>query len=239
MIPKLRLFIPILIILGLTACAQVPRETVELSATVGRDMAQVHEAHRELANLLFDRMESDINQFVDEKYVPYLIRKLLAGEFKDFQQGVEESLFSALDLAVKAPANIDAQTSAVDTMDIFVQIIHADIQDYRNKLLEPIRKQREIVISEIERSYLQIHYANSIVTGHLASVVKVHDAQEEILSKFGVENIREVVGNDLVLASEKISEVTAKAKKIQGSLDDAEDQFQKVSEKIKTVWKKN
>ena len=61
-------------------CAHVPKESVELSATVGRDIAQVYRAHRELAVVLYERIKSDINRFIDEVYAPYQIQKLLQAD---------------------------------------------------------------------------------------------------------------------------------------------------------------
>jgi hypothetical protein len=60
-------------LLFIAGCAQVPKESVELSATVGRDIAELHEVHRETARLLFRQMRDDVNQFVDEVYRPYII----------------------------------------------------------------------------------------------------------------------------------------------------------------------
>ena len=50
---------------GLGACDLVPQEAVELSNTVGRDLEEVHRAHRALAELHFQRIEDDINNFID------------------------------------------------------------------------------------------------------------------------------------------------------------------------------
>lgn len=231
------IMLPTMLFLAALGCAQVPREAVELSTTVGRDLSQAHDAHRELAILLFDRMEGDINQFVDDVYAPYQIRKLLEEEFNDVQKGSSNTLFSALDLALKSPDSA-AQTSVVDAMEVFVKIVKEEIEAYRKELLEPVWQQKQNVLSKIENNYLQIHYANSIVTGHLASVVKVHDAQERILGQFGVENFRETVGKDLVNASKKISKLTAKGPELAHSLNSVEEKINKTSEGLKTLWEK-
>lgn len=121
----------------LLGCAQVPKESVELSATVGRDIAEVYRAHRELAVLFYKLIKGDINEFVDEVYGPYQINKLLLGEQKDFQEG-KESLFFALNNAVNKPDNSSAQKDALDSMDVFVQVMRADIESYRMELLNPV-----------------------------------------------------------------------------------------------------
>jgi hypothetical protein len=200
-------------------CAQVPRESVELSTTVGRDIAEVYRAHRELAVIFYKRIKDDINAFVDEVYGPYQIKKLLQGEQKDFQER-KESLFTALDSAVKQPNNSSAQKDALDSMDVFVQVLRAEIEFYRAQLLNPVLEQEKQLLSAIDRSYNQIHYANSIVTGHLASIVRVHDAQEEVLQKFGAKGLREDVGKTLAKVSDETAKLVKKGKKLEMEIEE-------------------
>jgi 3-isopropylmalate dehydratase small subunit len=68
-------------------------------------------------------------------------------------------------------------------------------------------------LTKVDESYDRIHYANSIVTGHLASVVKVHDAQNELLAKVGMEDLRVEVGEDALELSKKLEELLIKARK--------------------------
>jgi hypothetical protein len=213
-------------------CAQVPKESVELSTTVGRDIAEVYRAHRALAVILYDRIKGDINKFVNEVYGPYQIQELLQAEQKDFREG-QESLFLALDNAVKQPGNSGAQKDALDSMDVFVQILRAEIEFYRAKLLDPVLEQEKQMLSAIDRSYNQIHYANSIVTGHLASIVKVHDAQEEVLNKFGVEGLRKDVSQNLANVSKNVAIIVDKAKKTEETIMKTEKKAKEQKEKLK------
>lgn len=41
------IFLGVLLLFVWPGCAQVPKESVELSVTVGRDLAEVHRSHRE------------------------------------------------------------------------------------------------------------------------------------------------------------------------------------------------
>jgi uncharacterized membrane protein YcfT len=67
----------------ISSCAVVPKESVELSATVGRDIVKVYHSHKELSTLLFSTMKNDVNNFVDNVYAPYQIGKLLEADFAD------------------------------------------------------------------------------------------------------------------------------------------------------------
>ncbi len=216
-------------------CAQVPKQSVELSVTVGRDIAQMYRAHRDLAVILYGRIKSDVNKFIDEVYAPYQIKKLLQADHEDFKKGDANALFSALDAAIKQPNNPDVQKTALDAMDVFVQVVRAEIESYRQERLAPILAQEKEVLSAIDRSYNQIHYANSIVTGHLASIVKVHDAQEELLNEFGIEGLRKDIGQKLANTSNKVAEFVEKAKKFDGTIEEIEKKIKELTKKLDMV----
>ena len=219
----------ILCLLLYAGCAQVPKQSVELSATVGRDIAQVYKAHRELAVILYGRIKNDVNKFIDQVYAPYQIEKLLQADHDDFKKGDPNALFSALDVAIKQPKNPDAQKTALQAMEVFVQVVRAEIESYREERLAPVLAQEKELLSAIDRSYNQIHYANSIVTGHLASIVKVHDAQEDLLNEFGIEGLRKDIGQKLSTTSNSIAEFVKKAKRVDGTIEEMEEKIKKLT----------
>ena len=67
----------IIVLLLLSGCAQVPTQSIELSTTVGRDIAKMHQAHLQTIELLYSRMRSDVNTFIDDTYLPYAIKEVL------------------------------------------------------------------------------------------------------------------------------------------------------------------
>lgn len=167
-------------------CASVPKESVELSATVGRDIANVHKSHKELAQILFSRMERDVNRFVDKVYAPHQIRAVMDRQYELAKSSdpadKRKSLILAINEAVKPSASDKLQSAVLKGMQGLVGKIREDVESMRRELLDPLIAQEEEVIGSIDRAYQQLHYANSIVTGHLSSVVKVHDAQADLIS---------------------------------------------------------
>ncbi len=220
-------------LLALASCARVPQQSVELSATVGRDIVQAHAAHKTTAELLFSRMKEDINQFVDEVYAPYQIQMLLEADMQDFNNQSTESLFYSLHAATEE-GNAAKQKEVMDRMEFFVRFIREDVESYRKALLAPVLQQEQEVLTAIDRSYNQIIYANSIVTGHLASVRKVHDAHEEILNEIGLEGLREQATVNLAAASARLSEVLDKTRK--ADLDKIEEQLRELRAKMGEVF---
>ncbi len=211
----------------LAACAQVPRESVELSATIGRDIATTHQAHAQLATLLFARMKQDVNRFVDNTYAPYQI-SIAMNRQKELADSNEEednnkSLLLAINAAFETGAPEQLQSDVLKGMQLLVNKIRSDVEEVRAELLEPINEQEAQVIASINRAYQQLHYANSIVTGHLSSIVKVHDAQSDLLKEIGVEkNLRKDIGEKIANTSARITTIVDAAASINGGIDKAE-----------------
>lgn len=178
-------------------CASVPQQAVDLSATVGRDLEALHRAHVALLDGYFDRMEADVDAFVDSEYRTYSIER----NMKDFD----------LVNKLRDPAGAGAGLDALDVMEVFVEEVVRDIEDYRGTLLRPIRAQRSEVHGAIEEAYRRIQDAQAIVTGHLASVRRVHDLQEELLAKADLQGLRDRLVKGAVEASESIHTLTGKA----------------------------
>jgi len=201
---------------AILGCASTPKQTAELSATVGRDMAAVHLAHVALAKRYFDRMEADVNAFVDEVYRPYSIEHNM-GDFR----------------LVEKIAHPPAPLDALDVMRLFVDIITKDIECYRGELLQPMRSQRESVLASLEQAYRQIEDGQSIITGHLASIVAVQDAQDQALAKAGLAGLREKLVDATAKSSDEISSLTRRATFVRGK----EDESAKLAEALKSTAK--
>ena len=206
----------------LHGCAAVPKEAVDLSATVGRDLDAVHRAHLALLDGYFDRMESDINSFVDTQYRPYSIEQ----NSRDFK---------LVERLTAQPAST-AELDHLDVLQIFVEEVVADIEAFRSELLAPVRKQRVEVRSAIETSYRRIQDAQAIVTGHLASVRRVHDLHEDLLAKADLQDLPNKFVDGAVKTSEQIEKITTKAKYANdksGEFDRALEQLRKLTESMK------
>jgi hypothetical protein len=201
---------------ALQGCATTPNEAVELSVTVGRDLEAVHSAHVALAKQHFDRMEKDVNAFVDGTYRPYAIKQ----NMKDFRL-IEK---------IADPSKADG-LDPLKVMEVFVNGLTKNIEDFRRKLLDPVRAQRQEVLTSLEEAYRRVQDGQSIVTGHLASIVKVHEAQDEVLAKAGLAGLRERLVDATAEASDQIAALTRNVELGRGKTDEIE----KTIEDLKTA----
>lgn len=208
---------------ALQGCATTPHEAVELSVTVGRDIEAVHSAHVALAKQHFDRMEKDVNAFVDGTYRPYAIKQ----NMKDFRL-VEK---------ISDPSKADG-LDALKVMELFVNGLTKNIEDFRAKLLGPVRAQRQEVLTSLEEAYRRVQDGQSIVTGHLASIVKVHEAQDEVLAKAGLAGLRERLVDATAEASDQIAALTRKVELGRGKTDEIEKTIEDLKRATESLAKK-
>lgn len=217
-------FLLLLLLILLYSCSAVPKESVELSVTVGRDITEMQRVHRELVNLYYNRLVAEINRFVDEVYAPFQINKMMN------QFGVE------ICKEINSP-KADALQSAegrgqYEKLSILVEELRNEIDGYRNSKLKPILAQRDTLLKNIDASYSRIIYANSIVTGHLASILKINDAQNEILSKLNLGSLRSEIASKTSELSDQIDELTKKIKAKQSDAEKIIDEFNKLINKV-------
>jgi hypothetical protein len=216
--------VALVVLLGVTGCAQVPKEAVDLSATVGRDIAEIRKSHIALVDIYYKGLLKNINLFIDNIYLPYQIQKTLS------DSAIKQDMLSAIESASRPDAAGQRQKDAFEKIKIFHLVVHEEVEGYRKIKLKPIEDEHKSVLNDINQSYEQIHYANSIVTGHLASVVKVHHTQNEILEKLDLKNLRTKVGEEVADISDKISELIVKSKESEINLDDVISKFDNLTD---------
>lgn len=227
----------IVTILIISSCSSVPKETVTLSRTIGNDLRELEKSHTNSVNILFTKINDDIDNFIDEVYTPYIINYVLKAEYSSYQDG-EGSIYASM---VNAANNNSKKTSAkvLDDMSQFLIAAKNQIESKRKELQMPINTQRTEVINSITNSYQNVIYANSTITGHLESIRKVKEAQDEAASMLGVENANERVNEQLLEISDKVSGAVLKAKEIDLKSDEAYDKLKEIINKIKELTNEN
>lgn len=68
--------IAVSVVLG-NGCASVPRESVDLSYTLGADIEALHQSHRELIGRYFQALRDQVNDSIDRVYIPAYINSFV------------------------------------------------------------------------------------------------------------------------------------------------------------------
>ncbi len=219
-----------------TACASIPKETVLLSETIGSDLQILHKSHRNIVELHYKKIKTDINHFVDEVYAPFVIHYVLKKELQSFDKG-EISLYRTIELARKKDSK-QLSEDALNAMADFQNAARRQIQKKRNELLMPITEQETEVVKAINESYEQITYANTSVTSYLKSLRKLKSTQQEALSVVGLKGLDTKLSTSLIKVSNQIESVVEKGKEIDVKSDDAYKKLENLSNKIKALSNK-
>lgn len=186
--------------LGLGACASVPEEAVTLSYAVGQDLEQLQQGYRETIRLSFEQMRKRGLTVIDEDWTPaYLKTFVKEGELVDI---VKEENWE--DLEGWARAAIE------------------DIDAKRREFLDPLNKREQALLNKVDAAFGRALRANAAVTGHLNSVLKVKNVQDQVLDAVGMTEIRNQISDAIVdvsnyaaKATKEISDASAVLKKKQ------------------------
>ena len=211
----MRALVVLTIAITVTACAQVPKESVQLSATVGRDVAEIERSHRSLVNSYYDNVERSINRFVDQVYAPYQISQTLE------DPNVGGVLASAIEEAAKPGADAKTKKDTFDAIGYYFLSTRDNIEQFRAGLLKPIKEQRASLLKHLDDAYLRVQNGNSIVTGYLSSVVKLTEEQNKLLAQAGLPDLGSGIAQKADKLSQELGQVEGQVRTGKMGLDTA------------------
>lgn|ERR1035437_32863 len=226
----------LLIMFLVSGCVVIPKETVTLSQTLGSDLKVLHNAHRNIVNIHFEKIKDEINSFVDDVYAPYIINYVLKGELKSYKAG-NPSLFGTIELAGQKQGKEESE-NALSEMSDFLNAARGQIESKRDELISPINTQESQILLAVDQSYENAIYANSTITGYLQSIRKVRGAQQEALSKIGLPGADTLMSNALVKLSDQVDVALKKGKEIDIKSDDAYSKLEGIVKEIKELTHK-
>lgn len=214
-------------------CASISPESVQLSATLGNDLQSLHKSHKALVTIYYAKIKDQINEFVDDIYMPYLLSEALKIEMEDFKNG-DESLPGLINSAAKGDNDVAAK-EVLYYMQDFIQFATEDIQAMRNELLNPINTQEKELLLKVDNAYLNAIYANATLTAHLKSIRRVKETQSEALELIGLENVHETITNYALKASEIVKNATITARKVDKSSDEVLQKIEELKQKLNNL----
>ncbi len=169
--------------LGLSSCASVPQEVVELSYVIGRDVEALQDSYRTLVRTHFDGLRKQADTFIDTRWKQTYLRIFI------------------VDGGLVAVATDDDPDEVLRGVELWTRIAIEEIDSKRHELIDPIDRIEEEHIIEIDRAFGQVIRANAVVTAHLNSLREVKEVQDEILDLVDARDLRDSITNALIDAS--------------------------------------
>ena len=224
------------ILLIITSCVSIPKETVQLSEVIGNDLVILHNSHRRSVQLYYRGIKENINSFIDEVYGPWIINNVVQKEMTKFKDGNKERLFGIIHNAANS-TDPDAAKAAVDEIIEFNKDAFSKIEWKRRELLLPVEDQETKVLESIDVAYNNVIYGNTTLTAYLKSSRKVKESQQEVLKLAGLEGMDEMITDNLVSVSNNIAQLVNEGKQINAAASDAKEKIEGITERIKSTLK--
>ena len=221
----------------IASCVSIPKETIELSQTLGNDLKVLQTSHRNTVTIYYQKIKDNISTFIKDVYAPYIINFVLKKELSSYKNG-QESIFTSLNNAAKN-SDISSTEKVTKDMQDFLSAADKQIKRKTAELMNPIVSQETDLLLKIDKAYQNAMYANSTITAYLSSIRKVKETQQEALSMIGLKGIDSLVTTKLLKLSEGVKVAIEKGKEIDIKSDNAIKKITEVTNKIKELTKKN
>lgn len=212
----------------LGGCAKVSEQSVVLSSVVSQRVSALQASHEAFVQGYFEVTRQRIDDFLRQRWVPVFL-----GEFVQDATGQGESLedvlasatpLSSEDLArltealqkegISDPAAALRAIQSVFGAPVrgklvlqFAEAAIGKIQQKRLSLISPVEELERRTLQELRTAYSQVQQAQNAVTGHLRSLVKVQQEQDQILEKVGLLEKRDALIDKAIGINEQITSV--------------------------------
>ncbi|UXI04659.1 hypothetical protein [Photobacterium sp. TY1-4] len=208
-----------LLCFGLSACtATVPKEVVELSYQMEKDLVGVEKTYITLVKQHVSVLKKQREDYLNNEWVPAMLEDWITeGKLVPMAKG--EVIYDDLsgDFITTPSPNRRAQLRSI------VEWSHAAveaIESKRRELIQPLEEAESSLIEDIERSFDLLHLGNQTISAHLNSIREVQDVQNELLEKAGWDGLRSDINQKLSDLSVKASEGLDEVRKLDSKTKD-------------------
>lgn len=186
-------------------CASVPKESVELSAVMGRDIAALHQSYRILIHECFEGYRRERLAYLDNEWTPLFMEQwLVDGHLLAIAEGRE--VYDAAADSFVAPQQGREREGKLSSITSWAQAAVEQIGVKREKLLFPLDVQERDLVAAVDSTFDRLYRGNAAITAHLNSLRKVQEVQDEQLSALGFPDIRVRFGELVSEASRRAAE---------------------------------
>ena len=211
--------------LVLGGCATVPKEVVELSYLVGRDLNALHASYDKLIHDRYEDFRKQRMDYLENVWKSHYIRNWVAdGKLIETAKGEvvwDEAEAGFVEVAATdrtKPANVTKQLNTVlDWADTAVYFI----EQKTSQLIEPLNEEEKRLRDDVREAFARVVRGNAHITAHLNSLRKVHEVQDELLEALDIKDLRDRINNVLIKASQTAETGLEEIRKADGLVDES------------------
>ncbi|MEZ8886171.1 hypothetical protein AB4564_07350 [Vibrio sp. 10N.222.51.E8] len=186
----------------LSACAAtVPKEVVELSYQMEKDMSQVEEAYVTLVRQHVSMLKKQREDYLYREWVPVMLEDWIqTGQLIEMAQGTvvyDESMGGFK--TVTQPDRLSQLSSITE----WALAASEEIEAKKRELIQPLEEAEQKLIADIHLSFNLLIQGNQTITAHLNSIREVQDVQNKLLERAGWDGLRDNINQQLSELSEQ------------------------------------
>ena len=218
---RLRPVIPIGLIASVTllatGCANIPRESIELSQVMGKQVQSLESVDEATIRIFFKEKRAEARRFMKDEWIPQFANNYLSAP-------LESSMLAE---------TCGKQKHADCLRAILIISKHAEIQiqlHYR-KILDPLDKTEGTLLAAVQTDYSEVERENDALTALLASANKVQAERQAVLSKLGISEVQ--IDGALAAVSGQVAKATSNAKSLDSNLENFTQKMKALRESLR------
>lgn len=203
----------------LIGCGSVPREAVDLSYQIGKDTEVVHQSYRKLVRAHFQQSRQFAEQEWTNSVLPGLVKIAVEeGRLVDVVAG--RVVYDPATQSFAKPTPGREYLQLEQTMQIWSKEIGEMMAKSRSDVLTPIDQEEQKLLDYIDESFAQLARGNAAISAHLVSLRKVQDAQDSVLERADLKELRDEINNKISGLSDDAQEKTERLNKARQRIDE-------------------
>ncbi|MCG7490500.1 hypothetical protein MHN79_13470 [Vibrio sp. Of14-4] len=197
----------------LSACsASIPKEVVELSYKVDRDMTHIELAYMDLVRQHIAVLKKQREDYLYYEWVPALLEDwIVEGMLIEIAQGKVVYDNQVEDFVAVDKLNRPAQLNGVKEWAL---VATEEIEAKRRELIVPLETAESVMLADIRQSFTLMKQGNQTITAHLNSIREVQDVQNDLLESGNLDQLRNNINQQLSELSDQASKGLDKVREL-------------------------
>jgi hypothetical protein len=192
--------------------ATVPKEVVELSYQMEKDLVQIQSGYISLAKQHVAVLKQQREDYLKREWIPLFVKGWIAdGKLVALADGslvYDESIDD-----YRAPLAGESERQLNNIVE-WSTIALEELDAKRREVMAPLEQAEKALIDDINRSFAALQLGNQTVSAHLNSIREVQDVQNELLQKAEWDGLRNRLSEKLSKLSSEAGEGLEKIRKL-------------------------
>lgn len=211
---KYRMTIPATVLLILSSCTSIPKESVDMSAKLDRQILALQQANVGLITQVYEDKTRQMTEYLDSVWFPAYLTQLFG---KPEIQDLWNMAVDSEDISVRTGITTFITREAIDRYN-----------DEKEFLLSPITAERDSMIAIHAGEYNKARGMNDAIGRLLESQYEVKSAYYRMLPEGQVERLDSALHNSLIRLDSRLQQIEAGTRLVKDTYVQLKDSLNKI-----------